>query len=29
VGQWQNGKFVGVASTGKAGEKPVVVKTGW
>jgi len=29
VGQWQNGKFVGVASTGKPGEKPVAVKTGW
>ncbi len=29
VGQWQNGKFVGVASTGKPGEKPAVVKTGW
>ena len=29
VGQWQNGRFVGVASTGKAGEKPVVLKSGW
>jgi branched-chain amino acid transport system substrate-binding protein len=29
VGQWQGGKFVGVASTGKPGEKPVKVKTGW
>ncbi len=29
VGQWQNGKFNGVASTGKAGEKPAVIKTGW
>lgn len=29
VGQWQNGKFVGVASTGKDSEKPVVVKKGW
>lgn len=29
VGQWQGGKFVGVASTGKAGEKPVQLKTGW
>ena len=29
VGQWQNGKFVGVASTGKAGEKAPVLKTGW
>ncbi len=29
VGQWQGGKFVGVASTGKPGEKPVQLKTGW
>lgn len=29
VGQWQNGKFHGVASTGMAGAKPVVVKNGW
>jgi branched-chain amino acid transport system substrate-binding protein len=29
VGQWQGGKFVGVASTGKAGEKPVALKAGW
>ena len=29
VGQWQNGRFVGVASTGKPGEKAVALKTGW
>ena len=29
VGQWQGGKFVGVESTGKAGAKPVQLKTGW
>ncbi len=29
VGQWQGGKFYGVASTGKPGEKPVQLKTGW
>jgi branched-chain amino acid transport system substrate-binding protein len=29
VGQWQGGKFVGVASTGKTGAKSVQVKTGW
>ena len=29
VGQWQGGRFVGVASTGKAGEKAPVLKTGW
>ena len=29
VGQWQGGKFNGVASTGKSGEKPVAIKTGW
>jgi branched-chain amino acid transport system substrate-binding protein len=29
VGQWQGGKFVGVASTGKPGEKPVALKAGW
>lgn len=29
VGQWQGGKFVGVASTGKPGERPVQLKTGW
>jgi branched-chain amino acid transport system substrate-binding protein len=29
VGQWQGGKFVGVASTGKPGEKAPVLKTGW
>ncbi len=29
VGQWQAGKFVGVASTGKPGERPVQLKTGW
>jgi branched-chain amino acid transport system substrate-binding protein len=29
VGQWQGGKFVGVASTGKTGAKAVQLKTGW
>jgi branched-chain amino acid transport system substrate-binding protein len=29
VGQWQNGVFHGVASTGLPGAKPVIVKTGW
>jgi branched-chain amino acid transport system substrate-binding protein len=29
VGQWQNGMFYGVASTGLPGAKPVVTKTGW
>lgn len=29
VGQWQNGVFHGVASTGLSGAKPVIVKTGW
>jgi branched-chain amino acid transport system substrate-binding protein len=29
VGQWQGGKFVGVASTGKTGAKPVRIKAGW
>lgn len=29
VGQWQGGHFVGVASTGKPGEKPVALKAGW
>ncbi|UCE31633.1 MAG: amino acid ABC transporter substrate-binding protein [Burkholderiales bacterium] len=29
VGQWQGGKFYGVASTGKQGEKGVVLKSGW
>ncbi len=29
VGQWQNGEFHGVASTGLPGAKPVIVKTGW
>jgi branched-chain amino acid transport system substrate-binding protein len=29
VGQWQNGVFHGVASTGLPGAKPVVVKSGW
>lgn len=29
VGQWQNGDFVGIASTGKDGEKEPVVKNGW
>ena len=29
VGQWQNGVFYGVASTGLAGAKPVIAKTGW
>jgi branched-chain amino acid transport system substrate-binding protein len=29
VGQWQGGQFVGVASTGKPGEKPVALKAGW
>jgi len=29
VGQWQNGSFHGVASTGMPGAKPVVEKTGW
>ncbi len=29
VGQWQGGKFVGVASTGKSGEKAVKLKSGW
>ncbi|HEX6692541.1 MAG TPA: amino acid ABC transporter substrate-binding protein [Burkholderiales bacterium] len=29
VGQWQNGQFHGVASTGLPGAKPVIVKSGW
>ncbi|HEX2332813.1 MAG TPA: amino acid ABC transporter substrate-binding protein [Burkholderiales bacterium] len=29
VGQWQNGVFHGVASTGLPGAKPVIVKAGW
>jgi branched-chain amino acid transport system substrate-binding protein len=29
VGQWQNGAFYGVASTGLPGAKPVIVKPGW
>lgn len=29
VGQWQDGVFYGVASTGLAGAKPVITKTGW
>ena len=29
VGQWQNGKFYGVSSTGMPGEKPVAIKRGW
>jgi len=29
VGQWQGGKFYGVSSTGRPGEKVVKPKTGW
>ena len=29
VGQWQDGVFQGVASTGRPGEKPVKAKSGW
>ncbi|MDH5353194.1 MAG: amino acid ABC transporter substrate-binding protein [Gammaproteobacteria bacterium] len=29
VGQWQGGKFYGVGSTGKAGQKKAVIKKGW
>lgn len=29
VGQWQDGVFHGVASTGLPGAKPVIIKTGW
>ncbi|MBF0278980.1 MAG: amino acid ABC transporter substrate-binding protein [SAR324 cluster bacterium] len=29
VGQWQNGKFYGVSSTGRPGAKPVKAKSGW
>jgi len=29
VGQWQNGEFKGVASTGREGAVPVRPKTGW
>jgi branched-chain amino acid transport system substrate-binding protein len=29
VGQWQNGKYYGVASTGRPGEKAVQLKSGW
>ncbi len=29
VGQWQNGVFYGVSSTGRPGAKPVKIKTGW
>ena len=29
VGQWQNGVFYGVSSTGRAGAKPVKTKSGW
>jgi branched-chain amino acid transport system substrate-binding protein len=29
VGQWQNGEFHGVASTGLSGAKPLITKIGW
>jgi branched-chain amino acid transport system substrate-binding protein len=29
VGQWQNGTFYGVASTGRPGAKPVIDKPAW
>ena len=29
VGQWQNGKFYGVSSTGRSGEKTAKVKPKW
>jgi len=29
VGQWQNGVFYGVASTGRPGAKPIVAKPSW
>ena len=29
VGQWQNGVFYGVSSTGRAGAKPVKAKANW
>ena len=29
VGQWQNGKFYGVSSTGRPGAKAVKTKSGW
>jgi branched-chain amino acid transport system substrate-binding protein len=29
VGQWQNGVFYGVRSTGRPGEKPVIAKPAW
>ena len=29
VGQWQNGVFYGVSSTGRPGAKPVKIKSGW
>jgi branched-chain amino acid transport system substrate-binding protein len=29
VGQWQGGKYYGVASTGRAGAKPVIDKAAW
>jgi branched-chain amino acid transport system substrate-binding protein len=29
AGQWQDGKYYGVASTGRPGEKPVILKNGW
>ena len=29
VGQWQNGVFYGVRSTGRPGAKAVTVKQGW
>ncbi len=29
VGQWQNGVFYGVSSTGRPGAKPVHLKSGW
>jgi len=29
VGQWQNGVFYGVSSTGRSGAKPVKIKTVW
>ena len=29
VGQWQNGKFYGVSSTGRPGAKSVKLKSGW
>lgn len=29
VGQWQNGEFKGIASTGRDGAVPVLIKEGW